>query len=85
MPHVKQRANAFLILTVLAVFFLIAVLIILMTQPARASDVSLPEGVSCATIRSLVAEHGKVTALAWAIRQGYSWPQIREAKKCLKP
>lgn len=83
MPHAK-RATAFLAVTVLAIFLLIAGLIVLMTRPAHAAEVVLPDGATCVMIRSLVAEHGKVKALAWALRQGYSWSQIREAKKCLK-
>jgi hypothetical protein len=46
----KRRALGFLILTILAIFVLIAVLIILMTRPARAAD--LPEGVSCEQVRA---------------------------------
>lgn len=87
MPYMQRRATAFLILIAMAIFALIAVLILLMTIPARASIESegLPPGVTCVMIRSLVAEHGKVRALTWALRQGYLWSQIREAKKCLKP
>lgn len=39
----------------------------------------------CAVIRAYVAEHGQAAALGWAIRNGYSWRQIREARRCLKP
>lgn len=34
MPHVKRRATAFLLLTVLAIFALLIALIVLMTRPA---------------------------------------------------
>lgn len=44
----------------------------------------LPPGVDCSMIRSYVAEHGRAKALAWALREGYSWRQIAEAKRCLK-
>lgn len=83
MPHMKRRATGFLILTILAVFFLLAALIILMTRPARA-DEGLPPGITCEMIREKVAEHGKLVALAWAIRQGYSSAQIHAARRCLK-
>jgi hypothetical protein len=43
-----------------------------------------PPGVDCALIRYYVAEHTKVKALAWAIKEGYSWRQISEARRCLK-
>ncbi|MET4197302.1 hypothetical protein ABIB96_001290 [Bradyrhizobium sp. LA3.X] len=35
MPHVKRRAALFLILTAMAIFALVAVLILLLTIPAR--------------------------------------------------
>jgi hypothetical protein len=87
MPHMKRRETAFLILTGMAIFALIAVLILLMTIPARAStspDSWLPAGFTCEMVREKVAEHGKAVALAWALKQGYSFAQIRIAKRCLK-
>jgi hypothetical protein len=57
---------------------------ILVILLALATEPQLPTGATCEQIRSLVAEHGKIKALAWAVRNGYSWPQIREAKKCLR-
>ena len=86
MPHVNRRATAFLILMAMAIFALIAVLILLMTIPARASttDIGLPAGITCEIVREKVAEHGKAVALAWALRQGYSLAQIRAARRCVK-
>lgn len=87
MPYVKRRATAFLILMAMAIFALIAVLILLMTIPARAStspDSGLPTGVTCELVREKVAEHGKAVALAWALHHGYSLAQIRIARRCLK-
>jgi hypothetical protein len=75
MPHHKRRAMVFLALTVLAIAALIALMIILMTRPARA-DSSLPDGITCEMVREKVAEHGKVKAFAWAIEHGYSIRQI---------
>jgi hypothetical protein len=86
MPHIKRRATAFLILTAVAIFVLVAILIVLMTIPARASttpDTGLPTGITCEMVREKVAEHGKAVALAWALRQGYSFAQIRIARQCL--
>lgn len=40
--------------------------------------------VDCATVRYHVAEHGKAKSIAWAVKNGYSWAQINEARKCLK-
>jgi hypothetical protein len=84
MPH--RRANAFLILTVAAIFLLAVALILLMTRPAWPStspDSGLPAGITCELIREKVAEHGKAVALAWALKQGYSFAQIRVARRCL--
>lgn len=39
--------------------------------------------VSCDQVRAYVAEHGKAAALAFAISQGATWAQIKEARKCL--
>lgn len=87
MPNDKRRANMFLILTGMGLFALIAVLILLMTIPARASTTpgtGLPTGFTCEMVREKVAEHGKAVAWAWAIRQGYSFAQISAARRCLK-
>jgi hypothetical protein len=62
---------------------LIAVAIVL-AAAGVAGAAGLPPGTDCETIRRLVAEHSKVKALAWAIRQGYSVEQIQEARKCLR-
>jgi len=43
----------------------------------------LPPGITCDMVREQVARYGKAAAFAWAIRQGYSWQQIKEARKCL--
>jgi hypothetical protein len=87
MPHMKRRANLFLILTAMGLFALILVLIMLLTIPARASttpDTGLPAGITCEMVREKVAEHGKAVALAWALKQGYSFAQIRAARRCVK-
>jgi hypothetical protein len=82
MPHLKRRATAFLMLTTSAFFLLIAALILLMTSYARADE--LPGGVSCEQVRTLVAEHGKVKALAWAFEHGLSIRQIYLIRKTCK-
>jgi hypothetical protein len=86
MPHVKRRATAFLMLIVAAIFLLTAALIVLMTRPAWPStspNTGLPSGITCEMVREKVAEHGKAAALAWALKQGYSFAQIRVARRCL--
>lgn len=52
-------------------------------EPAKNPD-RLPPGIDCPTIRALVAHHGKVAALRWAVTQGYGWRQIAAARACLK-
>lgn len=87
MPLIKRRSRFFLGLTVLAIFVLTAALILLMTRPAwpsTLSDNGLPAGITCEMVREKVTEHGKAVALAWAIRQGYSFAQIRAARRCVK-
>jgi hypothetical protein len=87
MPHVERRRSFFLTMIVIALFFLIVAFILLMTPQARAStspDNGLPVGITCELVREKVAEHGKAVALAWALKQGYSFAQIRAAKRFLK-
>ena len=83
MPHVNRRINMFLIVMVAAIFLLSVAFILLMTRPARA-DPKLPNGLTCEVVRDIVAQVGRVRALALAIENGATWAQIREAKKCLK-
>jgi hypothetical protein len=60
---------------------IIAAVLITTCTRSRADD--KPQ-FDCVVIRAYVAEHGKAVALGWAIRNGYSLRQIREARKCLK-
>lgn len=50
----------------------------------KAADIKLPDGVTCEDVRRVVAEKGKVRALALALENGATWTQIKEARKCLK-
>jgi hypothetical protein len=82
----KRRANIFLALMVAGIFLLSVALIMLMTRPAWPSttpDTGLPAGATCEMVREKVSEHGKAASLAWAIKQGFSFAQIRAAKRCL--
>ena len=38
---------------------------------------------NCDAVRAYVAEHGRAKALAYAIRHGATFQQIKEARKCL--
>jgi len=80
----QRRATAFLFLMITAIFLLVAALILLVTRPAQADEVQLPAGITCELIRDNVARYGKLIAIAWAIRQGYSAAQIRVARRCLR-
>ncbi len=55
-----------------------------LSSAAFADPPKLPAGITCETVRSLVAKHGRVYAYAWARLHGYSRADIREAEKCLK-
>lgn len=43
--------------------------------------------MDCMQVQSLVAQYGRVRALAWALEQialgTYSWKEFRAAKRCL--
>jgi hypothetical protein len=87
MPHLKRGSTISLIVLILGIALLVAVWIILMTPRAMASttpDTGLPAGITCEMVREKVTEHGKAVALAWALRQGYSFAQIRAARRCVK-
>lgn len=63
--------------------FLRAILIAVLVVLASAA-LALPAGTSCDQIRALVAEHGRLKAIAWAREHGYTWREINEARKCLR-
>lgn len=54
------------------------VILCLIASPAHAFQ------VNCDQVRAFVAEHGKAKALAFAIQNGATWQQLREARKCLR-
>jgi hypothetical protein len=87
MPHIKRGIRLFFSLMVVALIAMIVALILILTMPrVRAStspDTGLPAGYTCEMVREKVAEHGKAAALAWALKQGYSFAQIRLARRCL--
>lgn len=60
---------------------MIPLAIVLMLSMA---DPQLPPGITCELIREKVAVHGRLEAFTWALRNGYSIAQIRQAKRCLK-
>lgn len=64
----------------LVVVVLSALVLVTVCARARAADAPV---IDCVLIRTMVAEHGKAKALAWAIEQGYGWRDIRAARKCL--
>lgn len=39
--------------------------------------------IDCNLVRQYVAEHGKAKALAFALKNGATWKQLQEARKCL--
>lgn len=51
-------------------------LAILAATPAQAH--------TCEQVRAFVAQHGKAKALAFALKHGATWAQIRKAKQCFR-
>lgn len=80
----QRRATAFLALIVAAIFLLTASLILLMTRPAWPADVQQPLAYTCEDVRRLIAERGKVAALAFAVEQGLSIKQILLIRRTCK-
>jgi hypothetical protein len=84
MPHVRRRALLFLALTVAAVFVLTAALILLMTRPAWPASPPVQQAYTCDDVRRLIAEKGKVAAIAFAVEQGLSIRQILLIRRACK-
>jgi len=53
------------------------VLFCLIAFPANAFQ------VSCDDVRAYVARHGKAAAIVFALENGATWRDLREARKCL--
>lgn len=49
-----------------------------------ADQAAAPIPVDCVMVRYYVNEHGRAKSIAWAIKNGYNWSQISEAKRCLR-
>lgn len=83
MPHMKRRASFFLVMIVAAIFLLTVALILLMTRPAwPATDP--PQQYTCEDVRRMIAEKGKVAALAFAVEQGLSIRKIWQIRRICK-
>lgn len=80
----QRRATAFLVLTVAAIFFLCVALILLMTRPAWPSSPKPQQQYTCEDVRRLIAEKGKVAAIAFAVGQGLSIRQIWQIRRSCK-
>jgi len=39
--------------------------------------------ISCEDVRAFVAQYGKAQAIAFAIRNGATWQEIKQARSCL--
>jgi hypothetical protein len=77
MPYVKRRATAFLIVTIIATAFLIAMMILLMTQHARSA-----EQIPCWKARAFIVRVGSLSqAEKIAQQQGYTKSQIAEVRR----
>ena len=62
---------------------LMAAAVVLLAPLAHADHRPPQPLYTCEDVRRIVAEHGKVKALAMAIEAGATWAQIRAARQCL--
>ena len=51
----------------------------LMITPAAAEPLEIQ--VNCEQVKALVAEHGKLAAIKWALTNGFSMRQVNAARK----
>lgn len=84
MPHMKRRASFFLVMIVSAIFLLTVALILLMTRPAWPATPADTQPYTCEDVRRLIAEKGRVAALAIAIEHGLSIKQIWHIRRNCK-
>ena len=84
MPKMKRNANLFLLLMVIGIFVLSAALILLMTRPAWPATQPIQQQYTCEDVRRLIAEKGKVAAIAFAVEQGLSIRQIWQIRRTCK-
>lgn len=81
----RRVSLCFVVYMVALLAALITAMIMLMTRVARASEQpTLPSGITCEMVKAKVAEHGYLKSVYWARSQGYSWAQIKIAKRCLR-
>jgi hypothetical protein len=80
----QRRATISLFVIVAAIFLLTAALILLMTRPAWPSNQPLPQSYTCEDVRRIIAEKGKVAAIAFAVEQGLSIRQIWQIRRTCK-
>lgn len=84
MPHVNQRTNIFLLIMVAGIFLLFVVMILLMTRPAWPAAATQDQSCTCEDVRRLIAEKGKVAAIAIAMEHGLSIRQIWHIRRTCK-
>lgn len=80
----QRRATAFLLVIVSAIFLMVAALILLMTRPAWPATPADTQPYTCEDVRRLIAEKGRVAALAIAIEHGLSIKQIWHIRRTCK-
>jgi hypothetical protein len=57
---------------------IVLIILVLASVPARATE---PLPVSCNEIRQYVASYGRLAAIAWAYKNGFTLRQISQARK----
>lgn len=83
MPHVKRGLKISIGLMIAGIFLGLVAMILLMTRPAWPASAPQPQ-YTCEDVRRLVAEKGKVAAIAFAVEQGLSIRQIWQIRRTCK-
>ncbi|MDI2071531.1 hypothetical protein ABIF68_007845 [Bradyrhizobium japonicum] len=81
MPQAKRCANTFLVVMIVGIFILSAVFILLTTRPAWPATPADSQPYTCEDVRRLIAEKGKVAAIAFAVERGLSIRQIWQIRR----
>jgi hypothetical protein len=80
----KRRATAFLMLIISAIFLLTSALILLMPRPAWPAERPSQQSYTCEDVRRIIAEKGKLAAIAFAVEQGLSIRQVYLIRRTCK-
>ncbi len=78
-PDRQSERRLMVYLIMLAIFTTAMIVVGIVNASAREKFPHL----TCPVVRAIVAEHGEARALAYAIQNGATWKQIKDARACL--